>query len=75
MLNFALSKIKKLKRMFFTQNKETSLNEHNLSSYNIELSEYEINKEKEKHKLILNTFLERYSFLFKKELCLSSLKD
>jgi len=75
MLNFALSKIKKLKRMFFTQNKETSLNEHNLSSYNMELNEYEVNKEKNKHNLILNSFLERYNFLLKKELNQRSLEN
>jgi hypothetical protein len=75
MLEFIIKKIKKLKRKIYFQDKNTSLNHHNLINYDRNLNEHDFKLEKNKHVLILNSFLSKYNFILKNELKSDNIKE
>jgi hypothetical protein len=75
MIELIIKTLKKLKRKIYFQDKSTSLNHHNFINYDNNLNRRDFELEKNKHVLILNSFLKKFNFIFKNELKSAHIKE
>jgi uncharacterized SAM-dependent methyltransferase len=75
MIKLIIKKIKELKQKIYLQNKNTSLIHHNFDNYDNILNQHDFELEKNKHVLILNSFLNKFNFILRNELKSDNIKE
>lgn len=61
MISCLLKKLKRIKRSFYLQTKNSSLEEHILNNYSKITNKQELEKERNRHNIILEDFLKKHN--------------